>query len=178
MIKQNNSSNKIGTVASKYFILSKAMVMVGGVTLFIMMILVTADVVSRTIANRPFPATLEVTLTLMVFIVFLGLAHTQAHKIHLRLDFIYNKLSPGGQAVMDIFTLLIGIFVATIIGWESWSQAWDAWATGEYMEGIWKIPYFPSKIGLAFGVFLLWFQYILDLIQRVSQLFSIRKVGL
>lgn len=175
MTEQNNSSNKLGTVAPKYFRLTKAMAMVGGVTLFVMTILVTADVVSRTLANRPLPATLEVTLTLMVFIVFLGLAYTQVRKIHLRLDFIYRKLSPGGQAVMDIFTLLIGIFVVSIIGWESCGQAWDAWSTGEYMEGIWKIPYFPSKIGLALGVFLLWFQYILDLIQSVSRLLSIRN---
>jgi TRAP-type C4-dicarboxylate transport system permease small subunit len=174
-MKGNDHSNRTGMTASKYFKVTKAAVMVGSIFLFAIMTYVTADVVSRTMANNPLPATLEITLTFMVFIVFLGLAHTQARRMHLKLDFIYMRLSPRGQGIVDILTLAIGLFVVGIVWWEGMNKALEAWSTGEYMEGIWKIPYFPSRLGLAFGAFLLWLQYVLDFVRRFGQLLNTKR---
>lgn len=163
----------MNTLADYYLKVVTGMVLVSGVLMVVMMIYTTGDVTGRYLANNPLPATYEFTVTLMVFIVFLSLAHTQAVGGHLKLDFLSQRINPRGQAILEILTLLIGLSLLALITWQAWGWAWEAWQIKEEMEGTLGIPYFPSRLGLTIGAFLLWIQYLINLIQRIDQLLRI-----
>jgi TRAP-type C4-dicarboxylate transport system permease small subunit len=174
VIRSNNSPEKVG-VRGYYFKITRFASMISGIFIFALMIFVTTDVTSRFIANSPLRATLEISQNLMIFIVFLALPHTQAVRMHLRLDFFFRRLSPLSQAGLEIVCCLIGFLVFGIICWQGCDKAWEAWSTSEYMEGISRIPYFPARFGLALGSFLLWFQYSLDLFERIRNFMSKKR---
>jgi TRAP-type C4-dicarboxylate transport system permease small subunit len=140
------------------------------IALLILMFYISADVVGRYIANKPMPATFEIAETIMVIVVFFGLGWVQARGKHMRLDFFFGKFSPRKQEALNVFIFFIGLLIAGIILWQGWEQAWEAWTTGEYMEGLWKIPYYPARFALVVGMFLLCLQYIIDLVHSISVL--------
>jgi len=160
-----------------YLKIVKGSALVGSVFVFLVVVYITADVAGRYLANRPMPASFEIQKTFIVFIVFLALAYTQSRGGHLRLEFISRRFNPRGQAILDILSLLIGLVLFAIITWQAWDWAWEAWQLKEYMEGIFKIPYFPARFALALGAFLFSVQFAIDLIQRISQLRSMGEVG-
>ena len=160
-----------------YFKTIKWSALAGSVFVFLIMLYITADVAGRKLFDSPMPASFEIQKTFIVFIVFLAFAYTQSRGGHLRLEFISRKFGPRGQAALDILTLLIGFGLFAFITWQAGSWAWEAWKLKEYMEGIFKIPYFPSRIAFALGSFLFTVQFAIELIQRVTEILTMGGAG-
>ncbi|MFH1775227.1 MAG: TRAP transporter small permease [Chloroflexota bacterium] len=137
----------------------------------------TADVAGRYIAHRPLPASFEIPMVLIVFIVYFSLPYVQSRGVHLRLDFLWRRFNPRGQAIISILSLLTGLFLFSVITWQSWNWAVEAWQINERMEGAVGIPYFPARLGLTIGAFLFCIQYIIDLIRHVGKLLRIGQIG-
>lgn len=168
---------KASAAAGYYFKVNKVLVLVSALTVFLLMVYISADAGGRSLAKTPMPATFEVSQTAMVYIVFLALAYVQARGGHLRLDFFVRRASPRGQAILHLVTLLIGLAIFALLFWQTWWRALDSVATMEVMEGLLGIPYYPARFAVAVGAFLLWVQFAIDLIRQIDQLLSMRKVG-
>ncbi len=170
MIKKNSDWS------SGFFKVTEALAVVSGVIILLVMIYIAADVTGRYFANRPMPGSYEITMTLLIFIVFLSFAYTHARGGHLRLEFLSKSFPPRGQAVLDILALLIGIVFVSLITWQACEWAWDAWVEKTYFQGIIRLPYYPAKFALALGMFLFSIQLAIDLIRRFGNLLSMSKV--
>ncbi len=166
---------KISTIGGYYFSATRALVAVAAFLVFVLMIYITADVAGRYLANSPMPATYEIGETFLVIIAFLTFAYVQARKSHMRLEVLSQYLGARGQAMLDIFAYLIGLFLFTLIIWQGWGWAWESWQLKDYMQGVFKIPYYPSKFALVVGAFFLWGQFVIDLIRRIGQLSGVEK---
>jgi TRAP-type C4-dicarboxylate transport system permease small subunit len=118
----------------------------------------------------PLQGTFEICVTLLVLIAFWSLPYTQAVGGNLRLEFIFQRFSLRGQAILDIFSIFIGLVLFSLITWQAWNWTYSALQTKEQMEGAMGIPYFPSRLGLTIGTFFLCIQYVLDLWRRINQL--------
>lgn len=164
--------DKASRLAGHYFKASKVLALSGAGFVLFLMFYITADVAGRYLANRPVPASLQISETLMVFIAYLGLAYGQARGIHIRIEFLAQRLKPRWQAIFDIFGLLIGFVLIGLMIWANWGWAWESWRAKDSMQGAISIPYYPSKFGLVLALFFLWVQYGIDLIRRISQLLS------
>lgn len=160
-----------------YFKTLKGSALGGSVFLFLLMIYITADVAGRYLASSPMPASFEIQKTFIVFIAFLALAYTQSRGGHLRLEFISRRFNPRGRAIIDILALLIGFVLFAVVTWQASVWACEAWQLKEYMEGVFKIPYFPARLAFALGSFLFSIQFAIDLIQRIRQTMNIGEVG-
>lgn len=150
--------------------------LVGGICIMLLVIYTTGDVAGRYAANSPLPGSFEASLILIIFIVYFSLAYCQARGRHLRLEFLLRRLSPTWQAACDILSLLIGLFLFLLITWQGWVWTVEAWQEKSYMQGIFKIPYFPANSGFTLGAFLLSIQYLIDLMRRIGQLLGILQI--
>ena len=132
---------------------------------------------SHILARPPTPIVLsrEKSTILLVVIVSFSLASVQASGGHLRLEFLCQRFGPRGQAGILILSSLIGLFLFALITWQGWHWALRAWQMGEQYEGIWGISYFPPRLILTIGAFLLCIQYSIELVQYISQLLTQRK---
>jgi len=173
----NSSQKRLSSIAGVYLSVSKGLVVLGGIAVLFLCFYTTSDVVGRYVFNNPLPATLELTLILLTLITFLGIAHVQAIGGHMRLEFLWKRFSPRGQVILDILVILIGLFIFAIATWQGWKWFMEALATHEEMMGQWGIPSYPARLIFTIGAFSLCVQYVINLVQHVVQLFSIRQVG-
>jgi TRAP-type C4-dicarboxylate transport system permease small subunit len=157
--------------------INKGLVIVSGVIILLMCVYTTGDVVGRYSLNHPLPAAFEITLILMIYITYWGFAYVQSRGGHMRLGFIWEKASLRGKAALDTLTEIIGLFLFVIIAWQGWLWAIDSWQIKEATMGVWEIPLFPARFGLATGASILCIQYVIDLVRHISELFSGSKAG-
>ncbi|WP_138417620.1 TRAP transporter small permease [Aquibacillus sediminis] len=98
--------------------LSKGLHYVAQFVLFIMAIIVTVDVFSRWMFNKPITGTVDITELGLSMVIFLSLAYTHVKKEHITIDFIVEKFPKRIQLVFDS---IINLVIAVLIGLVAWS---------------------------------------------------------
>ena len=82
----------------------------------LLLILAVMQVVFRYVLMIPLPWTEELARFTLVWVTFLGAASVTRRKLHLAVDILISKLSPGKARVLSIFFhLLILIFLGTAL---------------------------------------------------------------
>ncbi len=160
----------LSIVTSATSLVEKAGVFTGAFLIVSMMLLTTADVVGRYIFNAPIMGATEAVEMLLVGVVFLGVAYVQSRRGHVEIEMIKNFFSKKGQRIITIVGLLIGLCPLSLITWQASTLAWRAFITGDQTMGLSKIPFWPAKTALAFGIGLLCIQLLLDLILEIKKL--------
>lgn len=109
----------------------------------LLMVAVTfAVVVLRYLFNVGWIAMQEVVVYLHAAVFMLGAAYTLKHDGHVRVDIVYRKLSPRGQAAVDLAgTLLLLLPVAGYILWSAWDYVGDSWALHEASQETGGLPW-------------------------------------
>lgn len=79
------------------------------------------QIFSRYIMNQPFGWTLEVCLTLWLWLVFWGNAFVVRHDEHVAFDMLYNSVRPGTRrifALMGAAAIVIGLGISLYPTWD------------------------------------------------------------
>lgn len=79
------------------------------------------QIFSRYVMNEPFGWTLEVCLTLWVWLVFWGNAFVLKHDDHVTFDLIYHAVPPGIRrvfALIGALAIVIGLGVSLLPTWD------------------------------------------------------------
>jgi TRAP-type C4-dicarboxylate transport system permease small subunit len=120
------------------------------VILFVMCF-VGAEVVMRYGFNSPIPGHLEGSELLMPVIVFLALSYTQATHGHVGMDLVLDTMSPNVRRYAVIGTLLVSIFICSVLAFFSAKHALQLW---RYDDVTMTPPYFktwPSAAAIPLG---------------------------
>lgn len=88
------------------------------VVLSIIMFLSIADISGRFFFKKPIEGTYEIVSLMVVVVGCLGLGYCQLVKGNIMIDIFTKRLSPRGQAIMNIISYLISIGVCAIITWQ------------------------------------------------------------
>lgn len=86
--------------------------------LFMMFLILMIQVVTRKMLDNPLPWPEEISLITMIWITFFGAYQCSVEKIHLKMDFLDNKLSPKVKVLTNILSnLLILWFLVMVSYW-------------------------------------------------------------
>jgi len=172
----------ITTVADCYARFARWVAIVSGIVVLFLMLYTTIDVAGRYLFNKPVPAAYEMTVMFLIYITYFGITLVQARGSHMRLGFLYEIAGPRGRALIDLLSVLVGLFIFGIATWQGWLWAIDAWKIGETTMGAYSVPLFPGRIALAIGATIFIGQYLIDLVKNFLILVSHRettdKIGL
>jgi len=116
--------------------------------MFIMLIFINGDILSRLFFKKPIAGSLEIVVLLMVCMVYMGVADCALKDAHIRVDAI--KAFPK----LDYITNIVSMFATAFFAWKSWEQAIYT-ATLNVRSTIWGIPQAPFKYLMGFGFLLL-----------------------
>lgn len=83
----------------------------GAILVIAMMAVVCLEVVMRYILRRPLIWAVETSEYMLVVLTFLAATWILRSEGHVKVDFLYNRLSRKSQAVLGIFSSILGIFV-------------------------------------------------------------------
>lgn len=122
-----------------------------------LVVVVFVDVVMRYLFNTSYVFTQELEWHIFAFIFLMGAGYTLLHDGHVRVDIIYQRLGPKGQAWINFigvfFFMLPGCLMVII---TSWKFTHNSWAIMEGSPDPGGIPYrFLIKGTITVGFILL-----------------------
>lgn len=139
---------------------------VGMCLLIPLMLLTTSDVVGRKFFSKTIPGAFELSEYILAIFILLGAAYTQQVKGHVGVDFITSRLSPRVRAVCQIITILLSLFIITILIWQGWIEGIRERTVSDML----RIPQYPFRLLVAIGGFLLWLELLIDLFGLIGKL--------
>ena len=102
----------------------------------------------------------------------MGGAWTSQAGKHVKIELVYGRLSPRGQAIADCISFICFALYLGMMLWASYRFAWDSLELRETSGSPWNPPVYPIKIALVAGIFLLLLQGIAKLVKDLH--FAIR----
>ncbi len=118
------------------------------------MLFVTAEVFMRYVFNSPLPGHLEGSELLVPIIVFFAISYTQSQRGHVGMTLVVDSMSQKWRDISSVVTLLLSIFICSVISYFSATYAWDTWNFEEVTMSPPYYPIWPSAAAIPIGYFL------------------------
>lgn len=119
---------------------------------FALAIVITTDVVSRMVTSRSLPGLVEVSETLLVMLIFLGMAFASYTGGQIAVDLVTGALPKRVAAWMrsigDAITLAILVWLVS----ATYTRALDSFLGGEYKFGLVHWPLWPARTSIVIGL--------------------------
>ncbi|MCE8009554.1 TRAP transporter small permease [Aestuariivita sp.] len=133
--------------------LSRAATILGGISIALMMVHVTADVVMRYVFNRPLTGTLTVvTYYYMILATFLPMAFAERRRAHISVEVLTELMPARLRHHLKGWMLLLTAAVMGLIAWRTFDAAIKAWDLGaSQIQGATRISVWPAYFALPLG---------------------------
>lgn len=128
--------------------LLRAMALLAGVVLLLLMLFTTLDVVMRYFFNAPFRGSLEATEFSMALIVFLGVAYCGWVGGHIGVDLFEKLLEKPSMRFIPVIVNLVGSALFAVIAVTVVNETFEAWTQASNML---RMPHWPFRLVVAFG---------------------------
>ena len=137
----------------------------------IMVLISTANPVSRYALNMASNAWLEMQWYLFAAVFLLAAGYTLLHNEHIRIDVVSGTFSRRTRLWIDVFgTVFFLLPMSLYIMWSSWEPFMNAWTSGEISSSAGGLIRWPARLMIPVGFFLLSLQGFSELIKRIAQL--------
>ena len=135
-------------------------------------LVVVYEVVMRDFFNLPSKWGYDVCWMLYGAMFMIGGAYTLRHKGHVRIDIVYNVMSPRIRQIFDFVVYVVFfLFVSIVFTWDGIKFAANAWIVGEKLStSTWLFPSGIIKTVIPVAYFLLTLQSLAELIRSLSSL--------
>ena len=116
-------------------------------------------------------AYLEIQWYLFAACVMLGAAQVLRVNEHVRVDVVYGRFSGRGQALIDLFGLVVFLLpVMAVMVWFAWPLFMKMFISGEMSGNIGGLIRWPAMLLLPLGFALMFLQGVSEIIKRVAWL--------
>jgi TRAP-type C4-dicarboxylate transport system permease small subunit len=157
--------------------LERALTVIAVVFLFVIMVLVVADVFMRYAMNRPFSFTYDlIGLYLLAGVFFLTLSDALREHAHVGVDILLSRFPPAGRRLSEIVTALTGLFVFVLICKLGFERALENYEQHDVLAGAIPWPTWISAALVPFGCGVLVLRLVLQLLGNVASLVSGRDL--
>jgi len=144
----------------------------GFVGAWIVVVLICAmvyEVLSRYLFRSPTFWAYEIGYMLMGASFMFGIAFALQMRRHIRVDFLYDSLSPKKQALIDIIGYLFFLLPMVVwTTWGLWGYFYDAYKVGEVSgESAWNPIIWPFRFTFVVGFALLAIQTVAEILKCI-----------
>jgi TRAP-type mannitol/chloroaromatic compound transport system permease small subunit len=124
--------------------------------------------ISRVVLHHPVNWAIEMSQFILSAYYLLGGAYSMQENAHVRMDLIYDRMSPRNRAVTDAITILFVIFylVWLLLGGLSATNYAIVYHQKNYSS--WAPLLWPVKVVMTIGIFLMLLQTIATFIKDVA----------
>lgn len=146
---------------------------IASTAIFAIMILITADVLSRLLFNRPFVGTAEIVSSIIIIVCFLEIPYVAVKGAHVRTTMLYDKVGEKGKLAINILAAVLGILVYGFIIKASWGNLLHAISIGEAeIAGSFHVTTVPGRFTIIFGSGLMILEFIDQIVKYAYQLIT------
>jgi len=127
-----------------------------------MMLLLVADLVARSL-NRPLQGMAELSVFVMMVVIYLGLARCEQHHEHVGLEIGVNALPSGAKRVTIIIANMLAVATIALLLYAVFFNAIDSFVDNESIHGTTEFHIWPIKFLMVAGLFFFLAQAIFNL---------------
>ncbi len=133
-------------------------------------LVVTEGIITRKVFGLSAIWQIEASVFLLILATFVGAAFVQKREHHLNVDLVLVKLSPKTREVTLIVVSIIACILSGIIAFFAWPMWWEAVIRNDHSYSLWGPPLWIPYFFIPFGMSLLFFQYIVHIIKKITSL--------
>ena len=148
--------------------LSRLLNYIGMGAVVIIMLLTVADVLMRSLFNKPITGTEELTEYLMVAVVYLGLALCARKNQNASVDLLMERFTPSVQSVFESVTGFLNLIIFGLITWQGVNECRYLWETKKVSDML-EIPSYPFYFLMAFGSLVLCAVIAVQIVQHINK---------
>ena len=116
-----------------------------------MMLLLVTDILFRT-GNRPLHGLAEVSVFVMMVVIYLGFSRCEEYREHVRLDIVVRFLSRPARRLLAAVVQFLAAATVALMFYAVTVDAWSAYVTGSAIEGLVDLPIWPTKFVMVLGM--------------------------
>lgn len=135
---------------------------IAGLVIFILMILVTTDVVLRKLFNSPIRGQLDFTTMAMIAFSVLCISHCYRQSGHVRMDLLIRMTSGRVYWSTHLLVTVAALLTISVILPGTWAHFLRAYEFGDTTFGV-GLSTWPSKLAVPVGFGVLWLRLVLEL---------------
>jgi TRAP-type mannitol/chloroaromatic compound transport system permease small subunit len=139
-----------------------------GYGILVVTLAVIYEVVARTLLDSPTTWSNETVIYVSAVAYLLGGAYAHQHNRHVRIDLIYERLSPKMRVRIDIFTSVFFFLYIGSLVWVGGQMAWDSFMQNETTGTPWNPLIWPVKMAIPLAAVLLILQGIANLLRETG----------
>ncbi|WP_375261948.1 TRAP transporter small permease [Palleronia sp.] len=149
--------------------LIRAIAILAGVGVLIMMVHICGDVILRTLTGRPLPATVEIVSRYYMLIVgFLPLAWVERQNGMISVEFIEGLMSPGMLRLSDAIVGILSFGIYLALAWTSGEAAMSELNSRSFVIVLnARVPVWPGYLLLPAGFTLAAVAVLLKTVTRI-----------
>lgn len=151
---------------------TKVLVAISSVVMFVIMLVVVADVSGRYFFKHPINGADEAEGLLLLCAAACGLSYTQREKGHVRIEVFTEHLSSRVRAALEIFNYIISLAMVSLITWQLFEGARKFIFNlqgGSSVSEVLRIPWYPFALILGLGFALYALVLIIDTIISITK---------
>lgn len=137
-------------------------------SIFIVVLAVLIEVVARSALGQATIWSNETTIYVSAVAYLLGGGYAMAHRRHVRIDLIYERLSPRTRTVLDCITFLFFVLYIGALFWVGAKMGWMSFQQGEGTGTPWNPPIWPVKLAIPLAALLLLLQGVANLLRDIG----------
>ncbi len=155
-----------------------ALMFVGCLMLFALMLVVVADVSLRYLFNAPLQWSYEVVSSyLMPGLFFLAVSHTLKANAHVAVDILHNYVRRTTRYVFEAVCTLVALPVFALCAWVSAQHTWNDYQSAATSTSGLAVPTWTISLMLPLGFGMLSLRLLLNAYGYVASLLSRREVA-
>ena len=137
-------------------------------SIFVVTLVVLYEVISRGMFGAATTWANETTIYLSACAYLLSGGYALAHRRHVRIDLIYDRLAKGTRARLDLFTFLFFFIYVGALMWVGTTLAWGSFLEGEGTGTPWNPRIWPVKFAIPIAALLLLLQGAANLLRDMG----------
>ncbi len=134
-----------------FFKLESLLTLVGGIVIFLLVFLTTANVLGRWLFSLPISGYIDWVEQAMAFFAFLGIAYTQREGGHIRMDMLVGHLHGRPLWVTELISVLLMFAITLVLIYGSFLHFLRAYQIGDSSLDI-NLPTWPAKLVVPFAL--------------------------
>ncbi|MFT5599189.1 MAG: C4-dicarboxylate transporter DctQ subunit [Chitinophagales bacterium] len=142
--------------------LETVLTLAGGIVIFLLVFLATANVLGRWIFSLPVSGYIDWVEQAMAFFAFLGIAFTQREGGHIRMDMLVGKIYGRPLWVTELISVILMLSVTLVLIYGSFLHFLRAYQIGDSSMDI-NLPIWPAKLVVPVALSILALRLILQI---------------
>ncbi len=139
-----------------------ALTLIGGIVIFLLVLLATANVLGRWIFSMPISGYIDWVEQAMAFFAFLGIAYTQRDGGHIRMDMLVSNIHGRPLWLTELLSSLLMLGITLVLIYGSYLHFLRAYQIGDSSLDI-NLPTWPAKLVVPVALTILALRLILQI---------------